>query len=388
VPLLTFSQGAPGTLQVAQSRFFLSPAPAGKPQSWTVPVCVNGRDCTVVTSAQATVPAGSTAFANGDGVGYYRSEYSPELLRKVLAEAPSYKAPERILLVGDRLALMRAGSSGVGDFMNLVAALRNDTTAQVLTQLLSGVTTVEGKIADAAQDKQLDAWMIKTFGPVYASLGPLKSGESEAEVERRQQLFTMLGTAGDPAVVAEARANVKHILAHDGQVNPQFVRPSVGIAAIYGDAALWETLQQHAETATDPESRVNSLYTLAYFSDPALATRTLDYTVSGKVKNQDSWILMSIMLQRSATRDLTWKYMKANWDKVAAQFTESSGGSVVGATGNFCSVADRDDVEQFFATHKVAASDRALKRAVQTIDACFTLRKTQGPKLAEWLSKQ
>jgi aminopeptidase N len=387
-PQLTFSPAGKGSMTVAQSRFYLTPKPDAAAQSWTVPVCVVSEPCTVISGAAATVKTGVKPFANGDAVGYFRSEYSPELLKKVIADAPTLSSSERIDLIGDRLAFVRTGQSSVANYLALVSALKGDPNAQVLKQMFQGLDTVAGRIADEAQRKLVEAWAVKTFAPVYAGLGPMQAGETDEQVLRRVALFQVLGATGDPAVIAEAESNVAHIFAHDGTVNPQFVAPSVGIAAKYGDAAFYGKLQTVAEHATDPGIQTQSLYSLALFDDPALVTRTLDYVTSGKVRNQDSWILLAILMQRPETRLQTWTYIKANWDKVQAQFTTFSGAQVVGSTGNFCSAAEKADAEQFFAAHKVAASDQALTRAGQSIDSCVRLRALQGPKLAEWLQSQ
>jgi aminopeptidase N/puromycin-sensitive aminopeptidase len=45
-------------------------------------------------------------------------------------------------------------------------------------------------------------------------------------------------------------------------------------------------------------------------------------------------------------------------------------------------------VETFFSTHKVAASDKALKHALESIDGCVELRKLQEPNLKQWLAAQ
>jgi aminopeptidase N/puromycin-sensitive aminopeptidase len=45
-------------------------------------------------------------------------------------------------------------------------------------------------------------------------------------------------------------------------------------------------------------------------------------------------------------------------------------------------------VASFFATHKVAAADRTLAKALDSIDACISLRAVQEPKLHAWLANQ
>ena len=390
-PLLTFAPAPPGTspkgmLSVTQSRFYLTPQSNVPAQVWTLPVCVVGSACDLVSAGTARVTSSPRIFANADAAGYYRSEYKQPLLKQVIDEAPSLTAPERIILIGDRRALMEAGQSSVGDYLNLTAALRNDPDSDVLTESFSGLGVIS-RFATEVQDAQLDAWIRRTFGPVYASLPPVQN-ESEAQVLRRVALFTTLGDSKDPAVLAAARSNAEHALSGDGTVNPELIAPSVSIAAQDGDATLYGKLQAVAEHATNPEQKTRALFSLALFQKPELVRRTMDYMSSGKVRNQDSWILVAILLSQRETRAETWAYMKANWDKVSAQFTTFSGSEVVGSTGSFCTVEDKQDVQQFFTTHKVAASDRALKRALDSIDSCIQRRAAQGPNLTAWLATQ
>ena len=44
--------------------------------------------------------------------------------------------------------------------------------------------------------------------------------------------------------------------------------------------------------------------------------------------------------------------------------------------------------DRFFATHKVAASDVALKHAIEHIKGCIELRALQEPSLDQWLAAQ
>jgi len=161
---------------------------------------------------------------------------------------------------------------------------------------------------------------------------------------------------------------------------------SVAMAAGTGDEAFYDRVQTVSQKTDDPELKDESLKMLTQFHSPVLAVRTLEYAVSGQVRNQDSWILLAIELSQRETRDLAWAWMQKNWDKVKAQFTTASGANVVSATGSFCTQARRDEVASFFATHKVDAADRTLAKALDSIDACIKLRSDQEPKLHTWLT--
>jgi aminopeptidase N len=188
-------------------------------------------------------------------------------------------------------------------------------------------------------------------------------------------------------IIAEANVLANKYLDDPKSVDPNLAQVAVGVAAANGDAAFYDKLLKLTKTATDPALSTRSLYLLAVFENPELAQKTLDYAASGQVRNQDSWILFAIEMGNRETRDLAWNYIQHNWDKVQAQLTTSSGGSLVGSVGGFCDAQHRDEATAFFDTHKVAASDRALKRAVNQINDCIDLRSVQEPNLKAWLAK-
>jgi aminopeptidase N/puromycin-sensitive aminopeptidase len=64
------------------------------------------------------------------------------------------------------------------------------------------------------------------------------------------------------------------------------------------------------------------------------------------------------------------------------------GGYLVGSTASFCSVETRDDIQSFFAAHKVPATDQALKHAIERINGCIEFRSLQEPNLRQWLVAQ
>jgi len=402
VPLLTFSNVSANGAPVAQKRFFLSSAnDNGKSQSWTLPVCLKtaGKPiCRVLTPENSTLPIPADAptpffYANANGKGYYRTAYTPEQYNAILAKAETTLTPaERIALIGDRWALVRSGQGSVGDFLNLVFALKNDPNAAVIQSALQKSSTILARIATKEDHDRMEAVFHAQFAPVYAALGKPAKSDSPDKQALRATLFQLLSGAKDPAILAQAREIADKIYSptegRDTNLDAAFQDAAIAIAATNGDAALYDKVLEASKTLNKPEEQTQALFTLARFEQPALVTRTLDYTVSGQVRNQDSWILLSILLQNPNTRVQTWDYIRDNWDKVHAQFTTNSGVRVVAAAGSFCSVPQRDDVTSFFSTHKVDASERTLSKSIDSINDCIQLKTTQQPNLHQWLETQ
>jgi aminopeptidase N/puromycin-sensitive aminopeptidase len=415
VPLLTFSERQAGGVPVEQSRFFLSSTATAEvtatdghgrqDQHWTVPVCLKTADkindkpiCRVLTPEDSSIPLPMDVgvpmlYANAGGKGYYRTLYTPQQYSAIVAKAETaLTPPERIGLLGDRWALVRSGQATVGGYLDLVLALKQDPNAAVLDLVHRQLERVDSDIATDEDRAAFAAMVRRQFGPVYAALGSPVKGEPFDRQQLRGTLFEMLGAAGDPAVLAQAQQLTTRVFAvgnrKDKTLDAALSDSAVLVSASNGDAGLYDKLLAASKNSPDPGEKTDALRTLGRFRDPALVQRTLDYLVSGEVRNQDTWIVLVPLLRDRATRDQTWDYMQKNWDRVHAQLTVSSGAEVVRATGNFCTAERRDEVMKFFATHKIEASERTLAKAVDSINDCIQLRSGQEPDFHTWLQSQ
>jgi aminopeptidase N/puromycin-sensitive aminopeptidase len=336
-------------------------------------------------------PASGIFFANAGGKGYYRSSYPPNVYAALVKQVETALTPaERISLIGDQWAQVRANKAPIGAYLDLAAAVKADSSADVVDETVNGISTIYVRLAPMPQERTaLEAWIRSTYAPVYAKLGPPAETDSANIRELRAQLFAFLGNYGkDPAVLAQAREIAAKYLADPASVDASLGQSALSIAARNGDAALFDQLQKIYESSTNPEFQEGALRLLAQFENPALVQRSLDYATSGKVRNQDAIIQFAIALQTDNNRDQAWKYIQNNWEKVQAQFTTFLGAALVSSTSSFCTAESLADVDQFFSTHKVASSDVALKHALERIGGCIEFRKLQEPNLDQWIATQ
>jgi aminopeptidase N/puromycin-sensitive aminopeptidase len=396
-PILTFGKLAKDKVEVKQKRFYLSPGMQPDPaQKWTLPVCFktsSGQDCELLTPSTTNLkaPASTFFFANAGGKGYYRSAYPASVKAALAAQVESALTPaERISLIGDEWAQARSNKVPIGAYLDLVAAVKDDSNAEVVSQAMSGVNAIYERVAATPEEKAaLLKWIVTVFTPEYLKLGHPAAKDSDNTRELRAELLSAIGLHESfPIIRAMAREYAQHYLNDPAEADHTLGQAALAIAARNGDAALFDQLQNISETSTNPEFQEGALRMLAEFENPALVQRSLDYATSGKVRNQDAVIQFSIALQNDENREQAWKYIQNNWEKVQAQFTTEMGAVLVRSTGSFCSAEGRASVEQFFSTHKVASSDKALKHALESIDGCIELRKLQEPNLKQWLAAQ
>jgi aminopeptidase N len=402
VPLLTLSERRASGVPVSQRRFFLSSAAnAGKDQRWTVPVCLktSGKPiCRVLTPEDSSIPLPMDigmpmVYVNAGDKGYYRTAYTPQQYSAIVARAETALSPaEKIGLLGDGWALVRSGQGSVGDYLDLVLSLKADPNAAVWDTVHQQILQINSKIATNEDRAKLAEVLRRELGPVYTALGSPAKGEPFDPQQLRGTLFEILGDARDPAVVAQAQELTRRVFADGNQkdktLDATLADAAVLVSARNGDAALYDKVLVVNKNSGDPGEKTDALRTLARFRDPALVERTLNYTASGEVRNQDSGAIFTELLRDPETRDQTWGYIRKNWDKVHAQLTVSSGEEVVGATGSFCTVQGRDEVVEFFASHRVEAAERTLSKAIDNINDCVRLRSDQEINLHRWLSTQ
>ena len=148
---------------------------------------------------------------------------------------------------------------------------------------------------------------------------------------------------------------------------------------------MYESLLRVAGKATDPDLKEAALHALTRFRAPELVIRTLMYAVSDEVRNQDSWTLIAMLLERRETQDLAWEFVEQHWAEIERKATTNSGARIVEAAGAFCTVEKRDEVASFFAGHAVDSSARTLAKSMDSINDCIHLRAAQEQALRGWL---
>ncbi|MCI0356613.1 MAG: ERAP1-like C-terminal domain-containing protein, partial [Acidobacteria bacterium] len=382
-----------------QQRFFYDreKLDAGSSELWNIPVCLKTPDgavrCELMTQRrlQLSLP-GCPAWVNANvgGAGHYRSAYDADMLRRMAADLGRLTAGERLRLLNDEWGQLRTARHGIGEYLALAQGLRQERTRAVVKELTDRLEYIGDYLMDDASRAPYRAWIRHHFHPAARELGwtPPKGEAPELGSVRGYVLYTLGYTGRDPEVLAQARALLERSFTDPAAIDPTLAATAHDLAALEGDAALFDKFQERMESARTPEQRTIYRNALAKFRDPALVQRALEYAISGRMRNQDSPHFIARILEDSELRDTAWKFVKSNWPAVKSTFTPSSGAAVVEAAGSFCDARSREDVREFFAQNPVPAAERTLQQTLEQISNCAVLRQRQRTYLADWLAGQ
>ncbi len=400
LPLIAMSatcQAGHTTVTLSQSRYVVDGSPDQSSSStvWNMPVCLHTdpdrTTCELLEQPRTTVTLdGCPAWTmpNAGGRGYYRASLDPAALKALEGNIPKLPGPERLTLLADEWALVRARLHNVGSYLDLASAYGAEETDQVLESLTEALQAIDQQLTTPASRPTFRAWVRRLLGPSAAKLGwDGKTGRSDDNARAvRAVLLRQLGEAQDPAAVATARQLVDAELARPKSADSTLLGVAVEVAAMNGDSALYEKYLSRVRSAVDPEDRYRFLYALTSFTDPALVRRTMELALGPDVRSQDAKLVIARELRNQAARDLAWDVLRERWDAVQKKTGEFVGNTViVSALSSFCEARRADEIEAFFKAHPVPDAERTLSQTLEQINACASLAAAQASKLTEWM---
>ncbi|PYR48324.1 MAG: peptidase [Acidobacteria bacterium] len=381
-----------------QQRFLVDEA-QGESGRWQIPVClkVPGRPsatCEVVTDESRTVSLDGACvpwvFANAGARGYYRTAYSSGLLRALAPHVETdLTASERLSLLDDEWALVRAGRHSIADYLTLVSENGREHTSGVLEEIAHRLGFVHDYLTTDATVGRFEMFTRRLLRPLFDEVAfAVAASDADDRRSLRAAVIASLGTIGqDPDVVAKARSAADRSLSGRAPLDPTLADAVITTAAAHGDAALFDALAAAAERASDPEVHYRYLYALADFREPPLIDRGLQLAVSPQLRSQDTAVYLSRFFANPDGRSRAWAFLAAHWAALEPKITIAGGDTnLIRSMSSFCDAASREQITSFFTAHRLPGAARTLQQTVEQISNCIGLREKQTPAVEAWLS--
>jgi aminopeptidase N len=406
VPLLEAAltcTGGATQLAVTMQRLFVDPAMARTAPSrttWQVPICVKtaasgDAACQVISGPKASVVAAPNscvpwAIVNGGAQGYFRTAYSRDILRGIAADLTTRLTPaERLSLVDDEWALVRAGRHNVADYLTLASGFGGEHVSGVLGNVSVPLTTIGNYLTTPQTRPRYEQFVQGLLRPLFRELGvTVAPGEDDDRRALRAVVIETLGEVGnDPEVSPRARAALDQALAGTAALDSTSANAIIGVAARRGDAALFDAMLAASRRATSPSERYRYLYGLADFDDPALVQRGLELALSEELRSQDTSSYLGRFLANPRSSQRAWAFVKQHWAALAPKVTIAGGDvRLAQSMQSACDAGVRDDVKSFFTANKLPAASRAVDQTLERINNCIAFKTKQAPAFNEWLS--
>ncbi|HET6984530.1 MAG TPA: M1 family aminopeptidase [Myxococcaceae bacterium] len=388
-------------VRVSQERFFSEPGLAG-PETWPVPLVLawgddRGRQTRTFLlekrAGEITLEsAGPVRWldANAGSTGFYRVAYSADLLAKLGKSLSALLPAERIGLLADQWALVRAGRARISDFLDLVFAFGDESDHAVLDELVGRLGYVEARLVDGEDQERLRKLIERLFLPRLQAMGwdPV-AGESDQDRLRRAALLrAVAGVARSRQVLAETAPRVDRVL--NGQrtaLDPNLVDTAVAVSARDGDSALFDRLRAAFPKEADPAVKRRYLLALTAFETPGLAERAQGLLLDPVVPLQDFASFVNGLLANRAAREGGWALVRDRWSEVTEKVAQAPMllRRVVEALGNLRERRHLDEARAFLNAHPVPEAQQAVAQTLERLAQDVALRERLVPEVSVWL---
>jgi puromycin-sensitive aminopeptidase len=333
----------------------------------------------------------SWIVVNAGGHGFYKVDYSADLLGRLTSEALDQLDPlERYNLLDDAWASVLAGTSSVAEVVPLLRAFSGETDVNVWRRLI-GVLHGLDRICPDADRPAFAAFAAGLLTPALDRLGrrPV-AGEDERTASLRGALFEALGTVGaDPATAARATEIDQLVVAGsiaDADADAALIDASVRLLARRGDTARFESYLARSNDAATPQDTLRYLGALADFEDAALYDRFLALNLGHEVRSQDVGLVLVRALSNRVNGGRGWHFVAEHWDELLRRMPANMAGRLATGVRTFTDPALADEVEAFLAAHPVANAAKATAQHLERMRVSVAFAQREATRLAAALA--
>jgi puromycin-sensitive aminopeptidase len=391
------------TVRLTQRRFLSEPGADPEDAVWPVPLVLRYGDGERVAehrvllrdrSGEVTLPGAgepSFVFGNAGATGFYRVAHDPAALADLVRALPRLQTAERIALLSDEWALVRAGAREIGPFLELCAGFDREDDHAVLDELVGRLSFLEHRIVADADRPALARFVQTLLASQLAATG-WDAAPSEPDVQRlrRAAAVRALGlVARERGVVGEGRARLDRWIAGErAALEPNLHDTAVTLTAREGDPARFEAFRTLFRGEADPAFRRRWLLALASFEDPELATRGIDLAFGDEVPLQDTSSFVATLLGNRTAREPFWARLRADWDALHGRLRAAPMllRRVVESMGALVERRHLDEVEAFLRAHPLEEARQATAQTVERMRQDVALRERTQAALGAWLA--
>jgi len=414
VPLVTLEPAGGGKVKLSQRRFLtVGDAPA-EPQLWRIPVILRypvGKELRTLrawlTGPDTTVDLGVAAIPawimpNAGASGYYRWQVPEGMRDALIAARGSLSERERMDLIFNLTAQLRAGAEHGERYLQMIAALADDREPEVLRADMESLDDSRIALTTPGSAAAFATFVRTTFEPALRRMGLVpRKDELPGVPSSRALLLRLLGDAWQSTWVLAYAESLSRVYRKSPTAVPaSLVDQSIVLGARRADAATFADYRHRFETASLPSDRALYLVGIGSFRDPALRASALEYTLKGPLRPQETQVIPGAMSLNGLGLgngrggggdypDDVMQWTLDHWDELVARMPPNFASRNMRMTGG-CSQERQAQLKQFFSDPKRSGPgiQPTLRRMSDAMRECSSLHDREAERVERWLNSR
>ncbi|XP_078360662.1 aminopeptidase N-like [Oculina patagonica] len=309
-----------------------------------------------------------------------------------MAGSKVFEIIDRAGLIADAFNLARGGYIKYTVPLNITKYLAKEDEYVPWAALDDNVDSIASILPQSSPAyKYLKKYLQYQARTMYSKLG-FRDGGDHLEVYKRTLVLDIMCSTGEASCLRNASAYFNAWMKDpENYPVPANFRSLVYFYGIKnGGVKEWNFAFEQLKKTTVASERTQLLYGLSGTSEPWILSRYLQYSTDpDKIKTQDTTsVLRNVANYSPIGRQLTWQFIKLNWDFILAKF---GGGFfamrrlILGVTSGFATEFELQDLKTFNKQHHAGSGARAQQQAEERVMANIQWRKDNEEDVANWL---
>jgi puromycin-sensitive aminopeptidase len=328
-------------LQLSQQRFFSNGEKPSNEENfwWKVPISIVTSSSypkvhqeILLTERSGEVNLGilvrdEIIKLNKHCLGMYRTNYTPEMLGQLieLVKIQKIHPTDRLGLQSDAFAMSKAGLLSAAEVLKFCKGYLSEDNVTVWNGLMGNLDGLSHILLNSDVHHELQSFVCWLLKPISKKLGydPIE-GESSLSAMCRATVLRNLAFNGDKDMIAEGKKKFEAHL-NGCHTIPADLRSAVYAAVLYdADEEMVDKFIDLHDKSQLQEEKMRLACSLASVRSPELIQRVLEFSLSPKVRNQDSVSVICAVSANTSTKhssDMAWEFVKKNWDTIYSRYS-------------------------------------------------------------------
>ena len=365
-------------------------------QSWVIPLCIregDGRSCTLMNKSAMTIanPGVGAIMPNAGGTGYYRFSLTSSDWDALIKTGASLPSAEGLAANDSLWADFNAGNTSAAELIEAARVLVNNPDSNVAVAGGTRLAALAHSMVPEATKADYRRVMSEIYKPRLDALGfTPKAGAYLTDDPDRQKLRNSLVSivadeAHDPALRKQLNdAAIDYLGGNKDAVDPSLAGLALLVYVEDGGAAVAKDIYERALSGKDQNFRSRGLRAVTSGASPELGTWLIGQLGSDKrLRTNEKLGLLSGLMGESATRDLAYDWLKANFDTFTAGTGIFSAGRAANLPGAYCSAPKADETDALMRQKVIAAGrgELSFNRMLEGMRSCSALKDARATEV-------
>ena len=309
-------------------------------------------------------------LVNVGGDGFYRIQYSNNLLTKILKNLNPEKNKltniERFCLLDDYWSDILSCNKTVDVFLEDLQFFKEENDPEVLNLIISCLSFID-KFVDENHSNNFKSFSEGYFSHLLKKYGFKNNNNDTNKIkEFKAALIRGLGNiCADEKIINYCGELFETYRKNPKDVEANALAATISVLSNNGDSNLYNEFLELYLNSSTPQDEMRFLFALSSFQNIDNFINTLELSLSEKVRTQNAPYLLGQTLRNKKHFSVSWDFIENNWDKINDKFPENSIPRLLTGIRAITDVECSEKIKTFLKNNKVPQGQKTVDQHLE-----------------------